>query len=264
MNKISQNIPNLIKQPSSCCTYCGKSYKKKTNLEKHTIICELLNDCKKRTNTIINYEDDEESPSNQKIYGILLELGNRFNKLEKKMEEIDNWMIKKKKKMNVLEWLNDNKKSEIIFDNLIEKIYIQQEDIQFLIEKTFIETINNLLNKCLHNLMNSPDLIPLSAFIQKKNSIYVYENQEEGWTELTKEKLIKFLNKVHMKLFRSFCDFKRSNCDKIKNDDTFSVICDKTSVKLMEIDFGKDNILSKIKTIIFNTIKSDMKTLIEF
>jgi hypothetical protein len=112
--------------------------------------------------------------------------------------------------------------------------------------------------------MNSPDLIPLSAFIQKKNSIYVYENQEEGWTELTKEKLIKFLNKVHMKLFRSFCDFKRSNCDKIKNDDTFSVICDKTSVKLMEIDFGKDNILSKIKTIIFNTIKSDMKTLIEF
>ena len=68
MNKLAANIPNMIKQPAQCCVHCGKSYKKKTNLEKHVILCELLNNSKK--SLVI---EDDEIPSQRKIYQILLE-----------------------------------------------------------------------------------------------------------------------------------------------------------------------------------------------
>ena len=42
MNKIADNIPNMIKQPAQCCIHCGKSYKKNSNLEKHINLQTLL------------------------------------------------------------------------------------------------------------------------------------------------------------------------------------------------------------------------------
>ena len=49
MNKLASNIPNKIKQPSLCCVYCGKSYIKRINLDKHLVICELLQKTKTKT-----------------------------------------------------------------------------------------------------------------------------------------------------------------------------------------------------------------------
>ena len=46
---MSTDIPNRIKQPAKCCVHCGKSYKKKTNLDKHIIVCELLHNSKNKT-----------------------------------------------------------------------------------------------------------------------------------------------------------------------------------------------------------------------
>ena len=265
MNKISQNIPNLIKQPSQCCIYCGKNYKKKTNMDKHMLICELINDSKKRTNLILKDEDEEDVPSNRKLYQILLELGNRFNKLEDRMDEINKWVIKKKKKINVIEWLNLNMKPDIKFDNLTEKILINHDDINYLFENSFIETLNNLFSKSIYNQINDSELVnPIFAFVQKTNIFYIYENREEGWMELSKEKLIKFLNKVHMKLFRIFSEYKRLHSDRLRNDESFSVLCDKTSVKMMNIDFRQETVLGKIRSIMYSKMKTDMKALVEY
>jgi hypothetical protein len=104
MNKLIFNNANMIKQPGQCCVHCGKSYKKKTILEKHVILCELLTKTKK--GIIIEQEDD--IPSQHKIYNILLELGVKFNQLEEKVDELNKWVVKKKKKINVVEWLNAN------------------------------------------------------------------------------------------------------------------------------------------------------------
>ena len=56
------------------------------------------------------------------LYQIILELGNKFNKLEEKVDELNKWVVKTKKKINIIEWLNNNIKPEIKFDFLIEKI----------------------------------------------------------------------------------------------------------------------------------------------
>jgi hypothetical protein len=90
---------NNTKQCSQCCLHCGKGYKTRVNLEKHLILCELVHKSKKIT---INEEEELEIPSQKKIFQMLLELGQKYNKLEEKVDEINKWVVKKKKKINVI------------------------------------------------------------------------------------------------------------------------------------------------------------------
>lgn len=259
MNRLADNIPNLIKQPSQCCTYCGKSYKKKTNLEKHIVLCEFINMSIKKNGLII--DNEEEIPSQRRMYHILLELGSRFSRLEENVEEINKFIIKKKKKINVIEWLNANIKPSIKFEHLIEKILITYDDVKNITENSFLDTLNDIFSR---NIYNTNKEYPILAFVQKLNIFYIYENDDEKWIELNKEKLTKFLNKVHMKLFRLFSQYKKENLDKINKDETFSILCDKTSIKMMNIDFREESIFGKIRSNMYSRMKKDMKGLIEY
>ena len=99
-------IPNKIKQPAQCCTHCGKSYKLKTNLNKHFTLCELLHKSKRKSYLVI--EEEEDIPSQKNMYKMLLEMAQKYNALEEKVTEMNKWVIKKKKQINVIEWLNIN------------------------------------------------------------------------------------------------------------------------------------------------------------
>jgi hypothetical protein len=261
MNRLAPNIPNMIKQPADCCIYCGKSYKKKINLHKHVELCELIN---KSKNLIIDEDEEEDIPSQKKMYRILLELGNKYSRLEKKVDELNKWVIKKKKTINIIEWLNTNITPQIIFDNLIELVQIDFTDIDYLFEHTFLDTLNHIFSKNIYNTTEGPQSQPIFAPIQKTNTFYIYENEECKWTELSREKLIKFLDKVYMKLHRAYMNFKKENSEKIRDDEKFSLLCDKTSVKMTGIDYRQDAVFGKIKTFMYSRMKTDMKGLVEY
>ena len=67
-----------------------------------------------------------------------------------------------------------------------------------------------------------------------------------------------------MKLFRVFSKHKKENADKIREDESFSILCDKTSVKLMNTDFREESILGKIRGNMYSRMKTDMKGLLEY
>ena len=258
MNKIGFEIPNKIKQPAQCCKYCGKSYFKKTNLDKHVILCEFLHTSKSK----ITVDDEEDIPSQRKLYQILLEMGSKLNKLDEKVDELNKWVVKKKKKINVVEWLNSNITPEIKFDSLIEKIVIDKDDVQYLFQNSFADTINYIFSRNIYNI--SENEYPIFAFVQKSSVFYIYENDEAGWMELNREKLVKFLNRVHSKLYRHFLEWKKENRSQLEDDEKLSLLCDKTTCKMMDVDFRQEAILGKIRANMYGRMKKDMKALVEY
>jgi hypothetical protein len=259
--KSAQAIPNMIKQPAQCCVHCGRSYKKRTNLDKHMLLCELLSKSKSKGKLIIE-EDEIEVPSQKKMYEILLELGNKFNKLEEKVDELNQWVVKKKKKINVIEWLNNNITPTNLFDTLFETISMTSDDVKYLFENTYADTLNHIFSRNIYQLADNK--YPIIAFVQKPNIFYIYENTEAQWIELNKDTLIKFLNKVYMKLFRVFSQYKKDNAEKIRDDEKFSILCDKITKKVMDVDFRQDATLSKIRTNMYSRMKIDMKAIVEY
>lgn len=264
-------LSTISKQFSQCsCTWCGKGYKTKINLEKHAILCELIyksSTSKKRPNKNNEEYDDvaDDLPSPKKMYQMLLELGYKYSKLEEKMDEVNKFVIKKKKKINVLEWLNSNVVPSLVFENLIDKIKIIDSDIDFLLENNFLETINVVLSRFLYlqEREEENDFIPLFAFVQKTNIFYAFV-QDGGWMELTKDKLCLFLMRVQMKISKAFHEWKKQRATRIRDDESFAILCDKTLIKIMGNEFKQDSTFGKMRAVMYNKMKTDMKAMVEY
>lgn len=259
----------LSMNSKQCCTWCGKGYKTKINLEKHAVLCELIyKSSKKRGTPDSNEYDDicDDLPSPKKMYQMLLELGYKYSKLEEKMDEVNKFVIKKKKKINVLEWLNSNIVPSLVFENLIDKIKIIDSDIDFLLENNFLETINVVLSRFLYlesDLESESNLIPLFAFVQKTNIFYAFV-EGGGWMELPKDKLCLFLMRVQMKISKAFHEWKKQRATRIRDEESFAILCDKTVIKIMGNEFKQDSTFGKMRSYMYNKMKTDMKAIVEY
>ena len=151
------NINNKIKQSALCCIYCGKSYKTRINLDKHLILCEIYHKSKTKTN---NYSNDDENnliPSQKNMYQIIVELTLKCNRLENKVNELSKNILQKNKKIDVLEFLkNDMYKPDLDFDNITEIVTIQQTDVDYLFNNSYLDTMNYILSR---NIYNSESII---------------------------------------------------------------------------------------------------------
>jgi len=282
MNKITE-IPNRIKQPSICCIYCGKNYKTRTRMEKHVLLCEIIHKSSKskRSSLDDDYEEDLQIPSQKILYQMVLELGEKYNRLNKKMEEYEKWIVRKKKKINVIEWLNGNLKPEIGFDKMYERIKIIDSDIEILFYNNFNDTLSEIFERNLCN--NEMQQNPIFAFVQKPNIFYIYEKitrdgksdgksddntddetEEYKWIELSKEKLIKFMNIILKNMIRCLSEWKKKNNETVKMSDTIATTYDKALIKLMSVELKQDAILNKIRTTLYSKLKTDMKALVEY
>jgi len=164
---------NKIKQSSLCCIYCGKSYKYKMTLDKHIILCEVTNKLKSKTND----EDDSVVPSQKQMYQIIIDLVLKCNRLETKVDYLSKCINRKINKINVIDYLNNTNKPQLLFDNISEIINVEQSDIEFLFQNSFKETLNNILNRTLYEKNKNTEMsepIPLVSFVEKANIIYIY------------------------------------------------------------------------------------------
>ena len=90
---ITNNTQNAIKHNYSCHC-CGKSYKKRETLDRHTVLCEILDKAQNTKNKSIIIENDEIIPSPKQMYNILVELTLKYRVLEEKMEQAQKWIDK--------------------------------------------------------------------------------------------------------------------------------------------------------------------------
>lgn len=168
----------------------------------------------------------------------------------------------------MIEWLNENVKPNSFFEILQDKIIIIDDDIQILLNNSFYDMINELFSRTIFNTNtnDSENSYPICAFSEKLHTIYIYDKQVQNdkqiieWQECTREKLIRFLNIIHIKISKYFYNWKKN---KENPDDKFDILCDKTLIKLMNVDLKQESIFNKLKNLIYNKMKTDLKMIIE-
>jgi len=246
-------------------------------MEKHILLCEIIHKSRKKQNNQLIIEDDE-IPSQKIMYKMLLELGQKYVRLEEKIIEMNKFVVKKKKHINILEWLNTNVEPTFVFEQLTEKIKITQEDIENLFSNSFNDTLNEIFSKTIYTKIEEQEL-PLYACIQKPNILYIYDkienldtnntnntnntNKKNSWVELPRLKLTKFLNNLEFKITKALNEWKKINKDIIYSSDKMTTLYDKTVLKIVSQDFKQEAILNKIKNMMYNKMKTDMKSIVE-
>lgn len=259
------SLLNSTHKPNSC-TYCNKKYVRKTDCDKHQLLCNILS--KSRREMQINAEECNNTISHYQLCAIVQDLALKCAKMEEKMQTMQKWTDKQKKKINIIQWLNDNNIPNSTFVALKAEFSLQicQTHIDKLIDTNLLETIQHIFETS--ETVNYR--APIYCFEQKHNTFYIYNVMQhaiEGtgeWSIMTREDLIHLLNTIHSKLLRELIAWKKIHEQAIAANDKMSMLFNKTMIKLVEVDFTNDHSLSRIKTSLFNHLKKDLKNIIEY
>ena len=251
--------PNIILNPGFGCSHCGKKYKTRTNLNKHQLLCETL--VRAKNSRYINKKlisGESDIPTPEQMYEIILDLSNKCEHLEKTVYEMQKWVDKTKKKINIVDWLTsqDQQQPFISWDKFIESIEILKEETEMILHYPFLHVFQEIVNRVFIK-----EFVPLFAFTEKPNHMYLYF---ETWREASKEDILKALNQIHFKFVKAFIEWKKKNETKINESDGLCELCNKANIKIMGTQFKDSSTYHKYRLCIYNKIKTDMKTVIEY
>ena len=218
------------------CSYCDKKCTKKSTLVKHQLLCEFLHKSKREKQ--IEEEETSDLPSYADLVQIVQELAYKNVLLEKKVNDLIRQTPTKK--VNVIDWLNENMIPTCNYENAHTLLEVSEKDVQYLMESKMISTIGKIFETV------NPETFPMYC---AKNIFYIYSDATK-WREMAKAELVQLLNKIHNKLLKELCEWRTKNIERINANDQLSILYNKTMIKLMDIEFNHDVTLAKIKTVL--------------
>jgi hypothetical protein len=212
-------------------------------------------------NICLDDNDSHSIPSKQMMYEIVVQLAQKCNRLEEKITELSKLSSFKKKKIDVIEWLNSNSNTNIpnlTFEHFMNSIMVPEKEACFITESSFYDAFNGIFSKILYPFKEN---CPIFAASSKTNVFYVYEmiDDKKQWELLTREKLIKFLNKVHIKWMKVFYKWRSEKLLETGiNKDNFEKVFDIANIKLMDINFDKESVFNKVRCMLYQGLKTDL------
>ncbi len=251
------------------CQYCRKEYTRKSSHKRHIILCEIIHDKQLNSKASLKREEkceEEETtsiPTLTTLYHIVQELALENKQMREEISELHKHLTKGMKKVNILEWLNTDPHQQRpikTFKEFMKTINVTQNAVHILMNDTALQTIIHIVQE---NFVSVTE-IPIKAFSQKTNNMYIYNNTHSSptsWKKLEPEEFILLLKHIHSKMLSQLCEWYNKNKAEILRGEKLSDIYDKTLHKLMSIDFeSSPTIVSKIRTYLYNLIKLDTTT----
>lgn len=249
---------DVVSNTRHVCVLCKKDYTKKSSLDKHKILCDIKMKTKREHQ--IELEELGDTPDHLQLVKIVQELTFKIIKMEEKMEEMQKWVDKKKKKLNVIGWLNTNVVSTIGFKEWINTLFVvEPEHFEYLMENTLFQTIQQVFE---YNLKKKDDFVyPICCFSEKAGVFYICEKNEDGiaeWSKLELSDTVLILKVFYRNMNKELTKWKLENqhkFDDAKISDTFN----KAVIKLMNLTFTQDANMTRIKNGLYNYLKTDLK-----
>jgi hypothetical protein len=215
----------------------------------------------------IEIEEAGDIPTHYELTKIVQELTLKLTKMEEKMEEMQKWVEKRKKKINVVLWLNTNSVPFVGFNEWVNNyITIKTDHLQDLMENTLFTTIQKIIE---YNLdASSETKYPICCFSQKQNIFYICEKKEDTepeWRHAALTDITLLLKVIQNKLTKEFLIWKTANQDKFNEENSrTAVLFNKAIIKLFDMSFTQDATMSRIKTILFTHLKIDIKQQLDY
>jgi hypothetical protein len=180
--------------------------------------------------------------------------------LEEKMAEMQKWLDKKKKSIDIIQWLTINKPNiQIPFSEWQKKLVVTSDHVQLLIEENIVKTICDIISENINNQQ-----VPIICFQQKTNLFYIYQ-EEIGWKRATPNEITLFVQHIHKKLWMELSRWKERNNEIMKTNTKLEDLSARTTIKISSFNFEQDSsAMCKVRTHLYNQLKTDLKNMIEY
>ena len=240
------------------CIICKKEYTKKASIDKHRILCDFKS--KSKAELIIEDEESSDKPTYDQLVKIVQELAIKQAKTDEKIAEMQQYIARKKQKLDVITHLNQNVNASIGFLEWVTMtINVSAAHFVHLIENTVFQTFQLILEQNLTN----PDITfvyPIKCFTDKVNIFYICEKGDENesiWRPAETTEMTQLLKKIHCLLLSELSKWKQNNKQNISDNDRLSDQFNKAVIKLMNVSFAADGLVNvnRIKGGLYNFLK---------
>jgi hypothetical protein len=246
------------------CRYCIRNYKTKYHYERHVSVCQFLSKSPKEKEDDIEINNDKQ-PSQFEMYQLIKNLSYRIDKLEK-----ENQYLKRResKKINLLEWLNDDRtdKPLITFDLwLTEEL---GELIPTVLDEVYKNGLVSGITKLIEEYMiNSSGLKhPICSFNKSPNIIYIFDKSatdKNMWKQLSTSGLDIYIEYLCNRFITAFSEhWFEPNREKIKNREKYKETYVNYYQKILASSLTKEARCNQIRQIFMNNIKQPAPSII--
>tara|TARA_B000000475_G_C16004253_1_gene450208 strand:+ start:1317 stop:1997 length:681 start_codon:yes stop_codon:yes gene_type:complete len=221
----------------------------KKSLAKHMMLCQLDNKDKNELTVI---------PTQKEMWLILQKLYADNEKLKKKVESLENIVNKDVKKMNMIDWLNENDKGINIEGWLKTNIRVTLEDLKMIFMTDYIRGLSNILE----NNVNDTENNPFRAFSHKTKELYVYEKNK--WKKCKKRDIMKIFDRISLNILKKSKEYDETLSDQEKyGSDNIQYL--KNCDKIMIVDTKKkEKYYKHIESSIIGLINKNLNDMAKF
>jgi hypothetical protein len=254
----SNDITSINGNAKYKCIICKKEYTKKTSIDKHRLLCDFKS--KSKAELIIEEEDSRDKPTVDQLIKIVQAMSIKQEKMAEKIEEMQQYIARKKQKLDVITHLNQNVNASIGFlEWVTSTIQVSAAHFVHLMENTVFQTFQLILEQNLTNI-DAKFVYPIKCFKDKANIFYICEKGEENesiWRPAETTEMTQLLKKIQIQLLAELSKWKQANKQNIADNDRLSDQFNKAVIKLMNISFAADGIVNvnKIKAGLYNSLR---------
>jgi len=236
------------------CT-CGKKYKRLKNFQEHRALCEMIN--------LASHQENvghlTETPSLIDMWLGMKVLINKNNRLEKEVQKLRSWARTQKKKLSVIDWLNENCTPSILYYDWVTNINLDKDDLEMIFEHNFVGGMFHIL--CRQLPKNNEISLPIKAFGQKLNTLFIYEDGK--WSVMDRDVFKKLVGVLHSKLHKAFNAYNKKN-EKMINNFSNNDKWYKNISKVMGGPLPYDSSVGKINFKVYNYLKFNLKAVTKY
>lgn len=239
------------------CQHCSKNYKIKSAYERHILVCSIVSKTPKERK--LENEEYENMPNLRELYQMVQILILKNEKLEKQVDKMSAW-INNKKRVNVLEWLNENNKPSIQFNEWIETLVITKVHMKYVFEHNFVEGVNLIVREIININLDS---LPIKSFEQRENILYVYNGDENKWEIIDANQTEMLFVKITKGLLNQFKFWQDKNKHRLCNGGFTEKYIENVK-KITGGDLSKEQQCCKLKQSFYNALKVNIKNIIQY
>ena len=212
------------------CHICDKSYQRERCFRSHVAICEFKNRSKKERDEELTTIDD--MPSKKDLFIQIVFLTKELEKVKTELEIVKKTQGVRKNRVSIISWLNDNYKPDITLEHMIREIQIEPQDFRKLQEhktKTvYVDIIRRFISE------NTDKKLPICAFPQSVDTVYVYTKQDEMfsvtgkpddkimWTNISEVFIQTIISHIEQKMLEHFNEWENEMGEKIYDSEEVS------------------------------------------
>jgi hypothetical protein len=205
--------------------------------------------------------DDNNVPSRKVLYEIIVDMAGKYSKMEEQLEKLNKWAETKKRKLHIVEWLNEHYLLETSFDEWCNKISINRSHLELVFKFDFVAGLMYIFQELLP--LSDEQNLPIKCFDQKENTLFVHSGKNGGWGAMSGKQFEYLVGSVSKQLVNELAEWQNENMSKMSHDD-FGITYATNVQKVLGGSMPREQLYSKIRRGLYKYLKMNLRNIIQY